>query len=65
MIHSTTPKRDKARDHLSRMNTAIDEVLSTMESTPWLRGNEDRLRVLHERRDAAIRYMKRFRRSND
>ncbi|KKL23067.1 hypothetical protein LCGC14_2429050, partial [marine sediment metagenome] len=48
MRHTTTPKRDKARDHLQRMNIAIDELLSTMRVTPWLRGSEKRLKILYE-----------------
>ena len=64
MIHSTTPKRDKARDHLQGINNSIDEMLSNpmRSGTPWTCGNRERLKILYERRDAAVRYMRRFRR---
>lgn len=62
MMHFTTPKRDKARDHLQRINNSLDEMMNTMRPAPWLSGNDDRLKILHERRDSAVRYMKRFRR---
>ena len=58
MRHSTTPKRDKARDHLQRMNIAIDEMLSQpMRFNAW-----KRLKILYERRDTAVRYLNRLRR---
>ena len=68
MRHATTPKRDKARDHLQRMNIAIDELLSTRPvGTPWLLGGatssaEMKLTKLYAQRDKAIAYMNRFRR---
>lgn len=61
MMHFTTPKKDKARAHLQRMNIAIDELLSTREhGVPWLACKQERLKVLYERRDTAVRYMRRF-----
>lgn len=62
MRHATTPKRDEARDHLQRVNIAIDELMSSIGDAPWLRGQEDRLKILYERRDSAVRYMRRFKR---
>lgn len=66
MKHSTTPKLDRASDHLAGLNAAIDEVLSTKPvGTPWLLGgNVDSITIkltkLYAQRDKAIKYMRRF-----
>ena len=68
MIHSTTPKRDKTRDHIARLNISIDELLSTRPvGNPWLIGGETdsaqtKLTKLYAQRDKAIAYMNKFRR---
>ena len=68
MIHSTTPKRDKARDHIQRINNSIDELLSTRPvGTPWLIGGQTdsaqtKLTKLYSQRDKAMAYMNRVRR---